>query len=123
MRISDWSSDVCSSDLGVRDWAPAFAGARGRMIRSRRMRGLASLAAGLLLGATPALAQLSVDVTGDIDSSLKLVVPPLPAPAEVSPPAGSSTELGRKTAAVIWEEERFGQECARQGQFRWPADL
>src|SRR3546814_10289290 len=92
MRISDWSSDVCSSDLGVRDWAPAFAGARGRMIRSRRLRGLASLAAGLLLGATPALAQLSVDVTGDIDSSLKIVVPALPAQAEVSTPAGRSEE-------------------------------
>src|SRR3546814_1178003 len=95
MRISDWSSDVCSSDLGVRDWAPAFAGARGRMIRSRSLRGLASLAAGLLLGATPALAQLSVDVTGEIDSSLKIVVPALPAQEEGYRTAGTSTELGQ----------------------------
>src|SRR3546814_13346729 len=60
------------AQFGVRDWAPAFAGARGRMIRSRRSRGLASLAAGLLLGATPARAQLEVHVTGGIDSSLKI---------------------------------------------------
>jgi len=49
----------------------------------------------------PAQAQLSVDVTGEIDSNLKVAVPPLPAQQEVTTPAGSATELGRKIAEVI----------------------
>ena len=62
----------------------------------------AAAAALIALAIAPAaLAQLSVDVTGEIDSNLKIVVPALPAQAEVSTPAGSSTELGRKIAEVI----------------------
>ena len=49
----------------------------------------------------PAQAQLSVDVTGEIDSNVKVAVPPLPAQQEVATPAGSATELGRKIAEVI----------------------
>ncbi|HEX7944587.1 MAG TPA: hypothetical protein VF495_07980, partial [Phenylobacterium sp.] len=52
------------AQFGVRDWAPAFAGAQKTIIRSRRLQGLVSFAATFLLGTTPALAQLSVDVTG-----------------------------------------------------------
>ena len=59
---------------------------------------IATLAATI---AAPAMAQLSVDVTGDIDSSLKIAVPPLPAQQEADTPAGSASDLGRKIAEVI----------------------
>lgn len=59
---------------------------------------IATLAATI---AAPAMAQLSVDVTGDIDSNLKIAVPPLPAQQEADTPAGSATDLGRKIAEVI----------------------
>lgn len=66
------------------------------------LRRLAILAATAIAAlAAPTVAQLSVDVTGDIDSNLKIAVPPLPAQQEVDTPAGSSTELGRKIAEVI----------------------
>src|SRR3546814_14350233 len=39
MRISDWSSDVCSSDLPGSRWRPR--GWRLSSLRSRRFRGLA----------------------------------------------------------------------------------
>ena len=58
-------------------------------------------AALLALTALPAMAQLSVDVTGEIDSNVKVAVPPMPAQQEVATPAGSATELGRKIAEVI----------------------
>jgi len=61
----------------------------------------AALGALLLAFAPATLAQLSVDVTDESSSNLKIVVPALPAQAEVSTPAGSSTELGRKIAEVI----------------------
>ncbi|MDE0946749.1 MAG: Tol-Pal system beta propeller repeat protein TolB, partial [Sphingobium sp.] len=58
-------------------------------------------AALLAFTALPAHAQLSVDVTGEIDSNVKVAVPPMPAQQEVATPAGSATELGRKIAEVI----------------------
>lgn len=58
-------------------------------------------AALLAFTALPVQAQLSVDVTGEIDSNVKVAVPPLPAQQEVATPAGSTTELGRKIAEVI----------------------
>ncbi|WP_336969538.1 Tol-Pal system beta propeller repeat protein TolB [Sphingobium aromaticiconvertens] len=68
----------------------------------KRMFGtLATAVAALLALSTPALAQLSVDVTGDIDSSLKIAVPAMPAQQEVTTPAGSASDLGRKIAEVI----------------------
>ncbi len=71
-------------------------------MKTLMMRSLWTAAVALLaLSATPALAQLSVDVTGDIDASLKIAVPAMPAQQEVTTPAGSASELGRKIAEVI----------------------
>ena len=72
-------------------------------MKTTLLRRLGAAAATLiaLTTASAAIAQLSVDVTGEIDSNLKIVVPALPAQAEVSTPAGASTELGRKIAEVI----------------------
>jgi TolB protein len=49
----------------------------------------------------PAFAQLSVDVTDESASSLKIAVPAMPAKSSVSTPAGTTDELGRKIAEVI----------------------
>ena len=65
-----------------------------------RALSLATVALAALLSA-PAMAQLSVDVTGDIDSNLKIAVPPMPAQQEATTPAGSASDLGRKVAEVI----------------------
>ncbi|HKT77517.1 MAG TPA: Tol-Pal system beta propeller repeat protein TolB [Sphingobium sp.] len=69
------------------------------MIASLRTAALGALA--LLAFVPVAQAQLSVDVTDESASNLKIVVPALPAQAEVATPAGSSSELGRKIAEVI----------------------
>ena len=55
-----------------------------------RTLSLATVALAALLTA-PAMAQLSVDVTGDIDSNLKIAVPPMPAQQEADTPAGSAS--------------------------------
>jgi TolB protein len=49
----------------------------------------------------PALAQLSVDVTGQIESDLKVAVPAMPTQAVVETPAGSTDQLGQRIAEVI----------------------
>lgn len=58
------------------------------------------------LAATPAMAQLSVDVTGEIDNDLKIAVPALPTTQSVATPAGATDELGRKIAEVIASDLR-----------------
>ena len=50
---------------------------------------------------SPASAQLSVDVTGQIDSNLKIAVPSLPTQSVVETPAGATNLLGQKIAEVI----------------------
>ena len=65
----------------------------------RHMMGVAIAALTCL--ASPAMAQLSVDVTGEIDSNLKVAVPPMPAQQDVATPAGTASELGRRIAEVI----------------------
>ncbi|MDF0543078.1 Tol-Pal system beta propeller repeat protein TolB [Sphingobium sp. H39-3-25] len=64
------------------------------------------VAAACALGMTPAMAQLSVDVTGEIDSNLKIAVPVMPAQQQVTTPAGTTDELGRKIAEVIASDLR-----------------
>jgi TolB protein len=64
------------------------------------------VAAACALGTTPAMAQLSVDVTGEIDSNLKIAVPVMPAQQQVTTPAGTTDELGRKIAEVIASDLR-----------------
>lgn len=54
-----------------------------------------------LLMATPVHAQLSVNVTGDIQSDLNIAVPALPTPDDRSTPAGTTAALGRQVAEVI----------------------
>ena len=51
--------------------------------------------------AQPALAQLSVDVTGDIQNDLNIAVPALATPQDTPTLAGSTAALGVKVAEVI----------------------
>jgi TolB protein len=55
----------------------------------------------LALAAQPAFAQLSVDVTGDIQNDLNIAVPALPTPQDTPTAAGTTTALGRQVAEVI----------------------
>nr|WP_184081263.1 Tol-Pal system beta propeller repeat protein TolB [Sphingobium subterraneum] len=65
------------------------------------MRLMGLCAATLLTFASPAHAQLSVDVTDETASNLKIAVPALPTNQSVGTPAGTTEELGRKIAEVI----------------------
>ncbi len=60
-------------------------------------------ATGLAVGlfAAPAFAQLSVDVTDESASNLKIAVPAMPTQQAVTTPAGTTEELGRKIAEVV----------------------
>src|SRR5687768_7110883 len=66
---------------------------------------MAALSA-LLVAVQPAAAQLSVDVTGEIDSNLRIAVPAMPTQQNVETPAGSTTTLGRQIAEVIASDLR-----------------
>jgi TolB protein len=55
----------------------------------------------LPLAATPAFAQLGVDVAGDVNKATRIAVPAMPAQAEVDTPAGPTGQLGQKVADVI----------------------
>ena len=60
-----------------------------------------SLALLALLAATPAAAQVRVDITGGVAQPMPIAVPVMPTPAPVGTPAGDTAELGRKVAEVI----------------------
>jgi TolB protein len=61
---------------------------------------MAAMAA-LLIAIPPAKAQLSVDVTGEIDSNLRIAIPAMPSQQNADTPAGSTDVLGRQIAEVI----------------------
>src|SRR3546814_14994259 len=67
MRISDWSSDVCSSDLLVRYFRNALQRRRrGRVIRLKLERGMPSDLTALLLDSLPQGAAIITEVDGII---------------------------------------------------------
>src|SRR3546814_5266698 len=67
---------------------------------------LAMTVTALLLATGTAQAQLSVDVTGEIDSNLRIAIPAMPTPQVASTPAGSTDVLGRQIAEVIASDLR-----------------
>lgn len=67
---------------------------------------LGALAALAFLGAGPATAQLSVDVTNTIESNLRIAIPGMPTQQNVETPAGSTELLGQKIAEVIANDLR-----------------
>src|SRR3546814_12355711 len=93
MRISDWSSDVCSSDLGLADL-------KGVPVVGDSHR---DLHAGMLLGGVPYLVR-----TGKGLRTLEGTLPP-------------GTQVFDDLAAVVdrSEERRVGKECVSTCRSRW----
>src|SRR3546814_16609515 len=109
MRISDWSSDVCSSDLGV-DFAGEIA--PYELIHGIRER----LGCGILM--------ISHDlhiVMGKTDTVVCLnghvCCPGTPQAVTESPEYRAL--FGSEAAAARSEERRVGQECVSTGRSRW----
>ncbi|HZV19048.1 MAG TPA: Tol-Pal system beta propeller repeat protein TolB [Sphingobium sp.] len=69
------------------------------------LRRLALMVTAIAL-AGPAAAQLSVDVTGQIESDLRIAIPAMPTQQVVETPAGSTELLGQKIAEVIANDLR-----------------
>src|SRR3546814_11671982 len=95
MRISDWSSDVCSSDLPVLTVSLSGTAPERTLLRiardlQDRIEGIASV--------------LEADIIGDRDELLEIVIDPL---------ALESYNLSRS------EERRVGKECVSTCRSRW----
>ncbi len=65
---------------------------------------LAALAA--LLLATPAAAQVEVDVEGGISAPMPIAIPPMPTPNPQSTAAGTTDQLGRQMAEIVTNDLR-----------------
>src|SRR3546814_15011460 len=113
MRISDWSSDVCSSDLVVQD---GVAGAPVRPVA-------------LPVGPAPALLRARraerVEVDGDVAAIAPGVgeVDPAPRRRIVLQVAGGrrvdADEADMRASAPRSEERRVGKECVSTCRSRW----
>jgi TolB protein len=81
-----------------------LAGDEERLMRLFRsvLLGLMALA-GL---ATPAVAQLRVDISGGIQAPMPIAIPNMPTPSNASTPAGSTGELGLKVAEIVSNDLR-----------------
>src|SRR3546814_17958008 len=96
MRISDWSSDVCSSDLAARHMAVAMLlGAAERGLRHPRPQLFGQRAVMCFIGAK-ALA-LAVDRGGD----------------------DSHAPISSRPISMSSEERRVGKECVSTCSYRW----
>src|SRR3546814_20343469 len=98
MRISDWSSDVCSSDLG------GIADGRG-------------VAAAMMLGAQGAWigsAFLATDEAGIEQFQKEAITESGDADTVVS-----RSLTGKPARMIRSEERRVGKECVSTGRFRW----
>src|SRR3546814_12681572 len=122
MRISDWSSDVCSSDLKPPKWQAAQASTIGNGLDTR------AASAGIVSALTRPSAEYSATIAppnaGVAPASVRIfgnqvnieyvasdVMPnisAMPQPSEV-----------RQTRP---EERRVGKECVRTGRSRWSAE-
>src|SRR3546814_2500198 len=90
IRISDWSSDVCSSDLGATTMTTAF---------KNRKTFSAAICAALLFGATMILSSIG--------------------PARASNVVAAGSTATQQTLTVRSEERRVGKECVSTCRSRW----
>ncbi len=58
------------------------------------------------LTATPALAQVEVDVVGGISAPMEIAIPAMPTPAAQGTPAGNTDALGRQLAEIVTNDLR-----------------
>src|SRR3546814_18125489 len=100
MRISDWSSDVCSSDLHVTDDGEAEAGAR------RRRPALAETIEHRLLQRH----RDSIPLVGDLDQGASAFAGDLLAHRN----ANGAAAMDQRS-----EERRVGKECVSTCRSRW----
>src|SRR3546814_17092377 len=98
MRISDWSSDVCSSDLGIEMMLEADPG--------QELRHVAPDVA--LAHAGDAQGQRHIVHGGEMIDQAEILEHDADAPAHRGIVGGS-------------EERRVGNECVRKGRSRWAA--
>src|SRR3546814_21055358 len=115
MRISDWSSDVCSSDLSPGCRAPKKDWEGDKMLQrtyrvERKAIWLAGCSAVLVAGGTPVSA-IEQSTTGTV---------PEEAQAADSTPAGEIVVNGTRTDRS--EERRGGEECGRTWRQRGAPD-
>src|SRR3546814_19652860 len=100
MRISDWSSDVCSSDLGQPIWV---------VKRTPKM-----------LEILPTLDPRLADPESTTDQQPEYARNELCSiKPEISVLAGLCTHLGCAPELVRSEERRVGKECVRTCRSRW----
>src|SRR3546814_14203103 len=112
MRISDWSSDVCSSDLGT-------AGARDRQGRGRRRHGEEEAGGLFLMSDGDVIYKTDALIAEDIDQYLEVHQHKslLRFITCGSVDDGKSTLIGRRS-----EERRVGEECVSTCRSRWSPD-
>src|SRR3546814_12752687 len=116
MRISDWSSDVCSSDL------PAMP----RQAAEVAVREIPAPLSTVDLPAVPARPVTAPDLRAEQAPSV--AVRDIPAPTAAPPPAAAGSTASSQAAAQeagaatqpSSEERRAGQECVRTCRPRWP---
>src|SRR3546814_11751034 len=108
MRISDWSSDVCSSDLAVDDAAPL---ARGDMVIARVPIAFRMLAARRHY--LPANVPLVKRVAATVGDEVCAVG------ARVTVNGRLAAKRQTRDGAGRSEERRVGKECGRRWRSRW----
>src|SRR3546814_17824721 len=113
MRISDWSSDVCSSDLEAelaRSRAAAARGASGEANPQQVAEGLVAVIERTEHGE-------AVIFTVDIDPALRLPIEDSDLAAMLGALVENAARPARRQARS--EERRRGKGCARTGISRW----
>src|SRR3546814_15551652 len=107
MRISDWSSDVCSSDLGPPSGVPAQRTAARRVppaaVRTRL---------DMTTGRSPGYRHPTLSTEEDRMSAERLA-------GKRAVITGAAAGIGRESARS--EERRVGKECVSKCRSRWSA--
>src|SRR3546814_16608471 len=115
MRISDWSSDVCSSDLSIakaRPVLPPIALVRALQSASASARGCAP---GPFHPPSPA--QPARNARAATDNTAYRTIHPLLRSAKAQGSGGMTQRGGQKKGRS--EERRVGKECVSTGRSRW----
>src|SRR3546814_18042502 len=131
MRISDWSSDVCSSDLKLRDLplAPSITAGLAPWVRARSERCIRSL-----LLARESCCRVAERTQGKAGQGrcplgkgqgVRTGAPVLQGEVlrrcAYAAPGQSGNSRGPLQAGCRSEERRVGKECVRTGRYRgWP---
>src|SRR3546814_17179715 len=120
MRISDWSSDVCSSDLAGKDHIKVD----GKKVKVLSERDPAKLPWGKL-GVDVVLECTGIFATKEaaskhLEGGAKKVLVSAPASgADITVVYGINHDQMKKSHTVRSEERRVGKECVSTCRYRW----